>query len=203
MALGKPLIGPLDKALRTAGASNSSNVPLTDKLRQALVDWKYIIRLLGKRPTFCQQLVPTRPTYQGFVDASKWGVGGVWFSGTELLQPIVWFQKWPEHIQARLNSDNNPHGDITIAELELMGVFIQWLVLEQATSTDTLKFKSVAIWCNNLSAVAWLYKMQNSSSKWASCILRALAVRLQHLQAALPAIDHLSSIYNIMSDFAS
>ena len=81
------------------------------------------------------------------------------------LQPIVWFQTWTKHIQARLNTDDNPHGDITIAELELMGVFMQWLVLEQVTMPDTLEFNSVAIWCDNLPAVAWLYKMRNSSSK--------------------------------------
>ena len=45
--------------------------------------------------------------------------------------------------------------------------------------------------------------MQNSSSKWASRILRALAIRLQHFRAALPVIDHLSGLFNIMSDFAS
>ena len=99
--------------------------------------------------------------------------------------------------------DDNPHGDITIAELELFGVFLQWLILEQATSAEDLERKSVAIWCNNLPAVAWLYKMRNSNSKFAARILRAFAIRLQHFQAAILAIDHLLGIYNIMSDFAS
>ena len=203
LALGKPLMGPLDNALRIARNKNRSRIIISTELRQALMDWRYIIKLIGSRPTFCQELVPTKPVYQGFVDACKWGVGGVWFSGTEPLQPIVWFQKWPEHIQNRLITDDNPYGDITIAELELMGVFIQWIILEQCTTPDKLHCNSVAIWCDNLPAVAWLYKMRNSSSKWASRILRALAIRLQHFRAALPAIDHLSGLFNIMSDFAS
>ena len=125
LALGKPLMGPLDNALRIARSKKRSRIIISNELRQTLLDWRYIIKLIGSRPTFCQELVPTKPVYQGFVNACKWGVGGVWFSGTEPLQPIVWFQKWPEHIQNRLNTDDNPYGDITIAELELMGVFIQ------------------------------------------------------------------------------
>ena len=70
-------------------------------------------------------------------------------------------------------------------------------------AAEDLERKLVAIWCNNLPAVAWLYKMRNSGSKFAACILRAFAIRLQHFRAAVPAIDHLSGIYNIMSDFAS
>ena len=167
-------MGPLDNALRIARNRNRSRIIISTELRQALMDWRYIIKLIGERPTFCDELVPTLPTYQGFVDASKWGVGGVWFSGTKNLPPIVWFQKWPKEVQQRLVTDDNPHGNITIAELELFGVFLQWLVLEQAVAAEDLERKSVAIWCDNLPAVAWLYKMRNSGSKFAARILLSL-----------------------------
>ena len=38
LALGKPLMGPLEKALRIAQASNCPKVMLSNKLQQALVD---------------------------------------------------------------------------------------------------------------------------------------------------------------------
>jgi hypothetical protein len=57
---------------------------------------------------------------------------------------------------------------------------------------------SIAIWCDNLPAVSWIYKMRTSTSPIASRILRALAVRLQHNHTSLLGIDHISGIYNII-----
>ena len=194
LAIGKPLMGPLDVALSRAQNSRDKRVTLMSELAQTLLDWRYIIKLIVERSTFCDELVLHTAAYQGFVDASKWGVGGVWFGRTQTLQPIVWFLQWPTNISNRLVSDANPTGDISISDLELLGIFINWLVLEYAVDKTTLKFNSVAMWCDNLPAVAWLYKMRNSSSEIAAHILRAFAIRLQHLQAAVPLVEHISGI---------
>jgi hypothetical protein len=55
--------------------------------------------IVGRRPTHVKELVEHRPHYQGLVDASKWGVEGVWFSGIASMIPIVWFLEWPQEIQ--------------------------------------------------------------------------------------------------------
>jgi hypothetical protein len=77
------------------------------------------------------------------------------------------------------------------------------LVLEHVVDTSTLRDASVSIWCDNLPAVAWMYKFRRSTSLVAARILRALAVRLHTNQAALLSVKHISGIYNTMADVAS
>lgn len=200
---GKPLLGPLDQAIAIAERHNRHHVTLTDDIRLCLRDWIALIRQLGQRPTHVNELVLHKASYQGFVDASKWGVGGVWFGGTNQISPIVWFWEWPTEVRNNLVTSSNRKGRLTISDLELMGILLHWLVLEASVDNDTLTHSSIAIWCDNLPAVSWIYKMRTSTSPVASRILRALAVRLQHQQSGLLAIDHISGIYNIMADVAS
>ena len=200
---GKPLLGPLDQAIAIAGQRNVNYVMITDDVRLCLSDWIALIRQLGKRPTHVKELVLHAAAYQGFVDASKWGVGGVWFGGINQLSPIVWFWEWPPEVQNTLVTSSNRNGLLTISDLELMGILLHWLVLEASVDKAALVHTSIAIWCDNLPAVSWIYKMRTSTSPIASRILRALAVRLQLHRTGLLAIDHISGIYNIMADVAS
>ena len=55
-------------------------------------------------------------------------------------------------IRNELCSATSPTGQISISDLKLMGIFIHWMALEQAV--DDLKHTSVAIWYDNISAVA-------------------------------------------------
>jgi hypothetical protein len=87
--------------------------------------------------------------------------------------------------------------------LELTGILLQWLVLEHVVDTSTLRDASVSIWCDNLPAVAWMYKFHTSTSLVATWILRALTVRLHTNRAALLSVEHISGIYNTMADVAS
>jgi len=63
-----------------------------------------------KQPTPCTDLIPTKPDYIGYCDASKAGTGGVWFSATQNLHPIVWQVTFPKDIQNQLVSNDNPEG---------------------------------------------------------------------------------------------
>jgi hypothetical protein len=157
-------MGQLDRYLAKAGRTHQRYITMTDKLRNILRDWSALLRLVGRRPTHVKELVEHRPQYQGFVDASKWGVGGVWFSGIASMIPIVWFLKWPQEIWDQFCSSSNKSGKLTISDLELTGILLQWLVLEQAVDTNALKHNSIAIWCDNLPAVAWTYKFRTSTS---------------------------------------
>merc|ERR1712130_313010 len=100
------------------------------------------------------------------------------FSGTKRLQPFVWFQKWPQAVIDELCTDQNPEGKITICDLELLGILMQWLALEQAVTKEDLKHQSPSIWYDNLAAVSWVYKFRSNTSPLAANILRALAKRL-------------------------
>jgi hypothetical protein len=117
--------------------------------------------------------------------------------------PIVWFLEWPQEIRDQFCSSSNKSGKLTISDLELTRILLQWSVLEQAVDTNTLKHNSTAIWCDNLPAVAWTYKFRTSTSPIAARILRALAVRLHENQTALLSVEHISGIFNNMAGVAS
>jgi hypothetical protein len=149
---------------------------------------------VGRRPIHVRELVEHLPAYQGFVDVSKWGVGGVWFGGTKQIIPIVWFYELPQTIRNQFCSASNKTGSLTISDLELTGILLQWLVLKHVVDTSTLRDASVSIWYDNLPAVAWMYKFRTITSLVAAQILGALAVRLHTIQAALLSVKHISGI---------
>jgi hypothetical protein len=199
----KPILGKLNWYMSSASKHPGQRLVITNVLQAILRDWSALIRLVGRCPTHVRELVEHQPAYQGFADASKWGVGGVWFGGTKQFIPIVWFDEWPQTIRNQFCSASNKTGSLTISDLEITGILLQWLVLEHVVDTSTLRDASVSIWCDNLPAVAWMYKFRTSTSLVAAQFLRALAVRLHTNRAALLSIEHISGIYNTMADVAS
>jgi len=200
---GKPILGQLNCYMAAAAKNQGRKIEVTNDFANILRDWSALIRLVGRRPTHVSELIEHPPSYQGFVDASKWGVGGVWFSGTANVVPIVWFFEWPQEIRDQFCSSSNKSGQLTISDLELTGILMHWLVLEHSVDPITLRGVSVSIWCDNLPAVAWMYKFRTSTSLVAARILRALAVRLHTNRTALLSVEHISGIYNNMADVAS
>ena len=200
---GKALLGPIDKILSMADKANATKI--NEALKNILRDWSALIRLMSSRPTHAKELIEHKPSYQGLVDASKWGVGGVWFGGTSTLEPFVWYIPWPQDIRDELCTSENRNGSLAISDLELMGIFMHFLALEAKLNRmgRDLVHATVAIWCDNLPAVTWTYKFRTSTSAVASRILRALAVRLHVTRSALMSVDHISGVYNVMTDVAS
>jgi hypothetical protein len=200
---GKPILCQLNWYMSSAAKNKGCNLIVMADFQAILRDWSALIRLAGKRPTHVAELIEHPPSYQGFVDAPRWGAGGVWFSGTKQLIPIVWFYEWPQDIRDQFCSSSNKTGALTISDLELTGILLHWLVLEHIVDIATLRDASVSIWCDNLPAVAWMYKFRISTSLVAARILRALAVRIHTNRAALLSVEHISGIYNKMADVAS
>jgi hypothetical protein len=97
---GKPILSQLNWYMSSAAKNRGRNLIVTTDLQAILRGWSALIRLVGKQPTHVAELIEHPPSYQGLVDASKWGVGGVWFSGTKQLVSIVWFYEWPQDIRA-------------------------------------------------------------------------------------------------------
>jgi hypothetical protein len=75
---GKPILGQLNWYMSSASKHPGRKIVLTNALQAILRDWSALIRLVQCRPTHVRELVEHPPAYQGFVDASKWGAGGVW-----------------------------------------------------------------------------------------------------------------------------
>ena len=88
--LGKPLLGTMDRILVLSNGKKWTK--MTDTIRTYCANWIGIIRLMNNRPSHVNELIQqTTNAYKGFVDASKWGVGGAWYAGTQPLAPFVWF----------------------------------------------------------------------------------------------------------------
>jgi hypothetical protein len=76
-------------------------------------------------------LIVNDPGYIGYCDASKLGAGGVWLTGTQTLAPVVrWRVEWPNNVRSQVVSFENPGGTILNSDLEMAGMLLQFLVLE-------------------------------------------------------------------------
>ena len=90
--LGKHLLSTGDLRIAEAERNNWKNIRIDKQLIEYSKNWRALLHLMRSRPSHVKELIRNKePTYQGFVDASKWGVGGVWFGGTQKLEPVVWY----------------------------------------------------------------------------------------------------------------
>jgi hypothetical protein len=157
---GRGLFGPVNTALATP----NEWFPLGQKhtLSLALKDWSYLIRVANWELTHCKELVPGDPQYIGYCDAAKRGMGGVWLSGTEQIEPFIWDVPFPDEIRTHFVSWSNPKGDITNSNLEMAAHVMQWLAIEL---THDVRHKHAAIASNNTPTVAWAQRLDSKHSQ--------------------------------------
>ena len=195
---GKGLFTPINQAM----INEPPTIALTPLIKQALKDWITIIRAMEARPTCVLELKPGTPHYVGYVDACGTGAGGVWIGGSRKLPQIVWRVKFPKDIKANLVSASNRSGKITNSDLEMAGVLMAWLVLEQVAPTS-LQYTNIGLFCDNTPSVGWAIRLASSKSIIAGHLLRALALR-QHIHRSSPLLcTSIAGENNIMADIAS
>jgi hypothetical protein len=195
---GKGLFSPIYHAMR----GDPTTIKITKQLKQTLLDWCMLIHRLTTRPTMVLELIPSTPWYVCYVDASGSGVGGVWLNGTKPLKPYVWRMQWPDDITKNLVSYDNPNGTISNSDLEMAGVLLAWLVIEQLAPIS-LQHSTVGIFCDNTPAVSWSNRLQSSKSIIAGHLLRVMALR-QHIHRSSPCLTiSIAGVINTMADHAS
>ena len=194
---GKGLFSPLYKALQ----GDPEHVVITPFLRQTLQDWKTLVRDLAAIPTPVQLLVPEYPNYLQYTDACGLGAGGIIAPGTSPCPPFVWKFEWPPDIKAALITDTNKAGNLTINDLELAGMVLGWLVMEQAF--ESLVYRHIGMFCDNTSAVAWCHRGVSSRSIPAARLLRLLYLRQRKRQASSLLPIHIAGENNHLADVAS
>ena len=195
---GTALLPPLYQALHSALNRNQHSVQIHRDSAQhrALTDLKTIFKVLGDSPVQCQQLVPSEtPGYIGHCDACQCGAGGIWLSGSKTLRPIVWRVKWPPDIVELAKA-----GTLTINDLEMAGLLLQYLLLEQLVP---MKHTHAVAWCDNTSAVSWTVKMSSNRSKVGQQLTRALALRMLVNKSSHLAALSIAGADNELADLAS
>ena len=195
---GKALFSHIQQAMQ----NNPKFIPLTTELILILQDWQYIIRFMKFHPSLVLQLVQNFPDYVGHSDSCKLGTGGTWTSGLKVMKPLLWQYEWPQDIQDDLITDENKQGGLTINDLELAGLVLNWLVLECQTDTP-LAYHHVVAFCDNTSAVAWTHKLLTSTSLVAGRLLRLLGLRIHARQASSLIPIHIAGEKNTMADIVS
>ena len=108
---------------------------------EALEDFKWFAEDVANRPTRMYELVPLRPTVDGYHNASGYMCGSVVLPGPTVIpwefpphtraarsspnpkgsHPIVWRIPFPKDIVDFLVSWTNPQGTVNNSELELAG----------------------------------------------------------------------------------
>jgi hypothetical protein len=194
---GTGLFTPIQMAM----SGNPSFIPLTSELKCILKDWQYMIKYMDTNPTSVLQLVQNYPDYIGYSDSCGMGTGGTWSSGTKHLSPFLWQLRWPSDIERSLVTSSNPSGTITMNDLELAGMVLNWYALE--CNVHCLKHHHIANFCDNTSAVAWAYRLRTSKSRIAGRLLRLLSIRIHSRQASNLLPMNIAGEENIMADVVS
>jgi hypothetical protein len=160
-----------------------------------------LLRELIGTPTKCHNLVAAWPNFIGVTDASAHGAGGIIVGENATVTPTVFRVQWPREILSAVVSDDNPNGTITNSDLEMAGLLLLWLVMEDVCPSVTNAH--VALFSDNSPTVHWVQRLAAKHSKIAMALLRALALRL-HLTKASPLIPlHIAGVDNQMTDIPS
>ena len=122
-------------------------IKVTPSLTQCFLDWGAIVKYMAKIPTDVKQLVKKFLQYIEYSDSCSIGTGGVWTSGSHTIPSTLWHVEWPQDIKEAFAA-----GNLTMNNLELAGMVLEWLVLE--CLMRCLLHVHAAIFCDNTSTVS-------------------------------------------------
>ena len=196
---GLGLMSPCNKilALKPTTVFLQQNHPL----RTAISDIRTLLKESVAAPTKCKELIGGWPHYIGYTDASGVGFGGIIIGEDAEVSPTVFRGKWPPDIQSELVSRTNRGGTLSINDLELAGLLLTWLVMEEICPTVTER--NVALFSDNQPSVHWVDRMATRNSAVGAQLLRALTFRLKLNRCCPLTPVHVAGKENSMADVAS
>jgi len=189
---------PLNNIMKTSERSITLNIDA----KSALLDTCTLIHQLSKRPTHVNELIPDPPSHVAYHDAAAEGAGGVWFSLTDKMQPVVWRLEFPQDIAGEVRSQTNLTGSLTNSDLELAAeIFAVGIIIE---TVPIIKHKTIGTLCDNSPTVSWIERMASKSIfPTAGRLLRGLAYMLHSRQVGGVITVHVAGVDNVMADLAS
>ena len=196
---GKGLLSPCNRVIRRAPPV--VYLHRNKALQQAIADCRTMLRESTLAPTKCTELVMGWPDFVGVKDASGHGVGGVIIGEGRQCVPTVFRFEWPQDIKDDLVSKANPTGRITNSDLEMAGLLMLWLVMEDVC--DIRSGSHVALFSDNQPTVHWVQRMAAKNSLVAAQLVRALALRLKKSGASPLTPLHIAGVQNAMTDIPS
>ena len=184
----------LDKADR-------HRVRLTQAVWDVVDDFRAIADALRERPSRLQELVPSDPSFVGASDASKDGMGGVWFAhlADGAPFPFLWRQPFSPQVQAAIVTADNPHGEISISDLELAAMIAHKDILVHHADVAE---RTLWMATDNRAALSWSQKGSSTSTSARAYLLRYNALH-QRTHRYVAMHDHIAGKANSMADDAS
>jgi hypothetical protein len=197
------LFSTLQDALRS---KKGTRISITAQIHQTLADFRWIVDNICDRPTRIAEIVPLLPSCLGYHDASGQGAGGVWFPaqglvprGLQQRYPIAWRFQWPKEVASQLITEDNPHGTISISDLELAGGLLH---LDVLCNTYDVRERTVLSKTDNLAALYWQRKGNATSNKVPPYLLRLFGIH-QRIHRYVPRHDYVPGGSNPLADDAS
>ena len=175
-------------------------VRLTRRVWDVVADFTTIADSLQQRPTRLQELVPMAPTWVGASDACRHGMGSVWFHTQDSTQPpIVWRQSYPNDVRTHLVTFDNPHGAVSISDLELMA-----MIAHKDVEARHSNIAELTLWMatDNRAALSWSAKGSAMSVTARAYLLRYNALH-QRRHRYVATHNHIAGTANVMADDAS
>ena len=181
------------------GRGDRHRVRLSRRVFDTLADFRELADSLRARPTRFAELMPVgAPVAVGACDASRRGMGGVWFTPT--LPPIVWRSPFPEAIQSQLVTADNHTGSVSISDLELAGTIAHKHIL--ADALPSIAERPIWLAGDNRASLSWATKGSSTSTAARAYLLRLNALHQRHFRY-VPEHAFIAGKANAMADDAS
>ena len=194
----------------------SKRVTLPPGVHDALDDFKWLAEDVAKRPTRMYELVPLRPTVDGYHDASGYMCAGVVIPGPTATprtfppqpsaarpspnptgaHPIFWRMTSPKDIVESLVSWKNPQGTVNNSELELSGGVVYSDCVAQCF---VVKGRTTLARIDNTVGLWWQRKSSATCTSPPTHLLR-LQVMNQRFHRYVPRVYFVSGVDNLISD---
>jgi hypothetical protein len=178
--MGASLLSPCNRILKQKPPFVYLNQ--NKQLLMAVEGCQTLLRESTKEPTHCRQLVTGCPDYISFVDTSGYGVGGVVIGELSPCVPTIFWWKWPPDVIKDIKTATNPAGHITNSDLEMAGLVLLWLTMEEVCGP--LEEKRLTLFNNNSPTIGLATKLASKRSTVAEHLVQAIALRAK--QKACP-----------------
>ena len=118
----------------------------------AIRDYRHLLELSTKNPNPCKELVTGWPHYIGVKDSYIHGIGGIIMGEVKACISTVFHLAWPDDINELFHK-----GNITNSDLEMAGLLILWLVMEEVC--PKLRAAYVALFSDNSPTIGWVKRL--------------------------------------------
>ena len=170
----KALFTPINNVLGIRPEPKLVFIRSNSEMQKSIEGFRVLLGEAHKEPTKFKQLVTGDPHFVGIMDAAKEGTRGVVVCKWDACVPTVFRLEWPKDIQDMVCTQENPNGPITNSDLELPGLLICCLVMEEVSLC--LCHKHVGLYCGNSAAISGVKRMVTCLSKVAGPLLMALSI---------------------------